>query len=92
MEASLVRRRVLVTGRVQGVWFRETTRAMATEHGVAGWVRNRSDGAVEAVFEGSLDDVIRLVEFCRVGPMRARVLTMSVSEEPPDGLRGFEVR
>src|SRR5258708_20435354 len=91
MPLSLVRRHVIVTGRVQGVWFRDSVRAVASEHGVAGWVRNRSDGSVEAVFEGAEPDVIELLVFCREGPPRAHVLTMSVGEESPEGLQGFEV-
>jgi acylphosphatase len=86
-----VRRRVVVHGRVQGVFFRDTARERARAHGVAGWVRNRPDGALEAVFEGSPDDVERLVRFCRTGPPRAAVERVEVSEEEPEGLSGFEV-
>ena len=64
----VIRRRVVVHGRVQGVWFRESARRLAERHAVTGWVRNRSDGAVEAVLEGAEEDVDRLVEFCRTGP------------------------
>jgi acylphosphatase len=92
MSDQLVRRRVIVGGRVQGVWFRDSTRTVASEHGVSGWVRNRSDGSVEAVLEGTLDDVLAVIEFCKTGPPRATVLTMSIAEEPPAGLSGFEVR
>jgi acylphosphatase len=87
-----VRRRVVVRGRVQGVFFRDTTRQRAREHGVAGWVSNRSDGAVEAVLEGSLEAVRRVVRFLETGPPRARVEDVEVSEEPPEGLSGFQVR
>jgi acylphosphatase len=60
--------------------------------GVAGWVRNRPDGAVEAVFEGDPEAVEPLVEFCRRGPSRAEVTSAEVVEEEPEGLSGFEVR
>ena len=91
MTGMTVRRRVVVHGRVQGVFFRDTARERARAHGVAGWVRNRPDGALEAVFEGSPDDVERLVRFCRTGPPRAAVERVEVSEEEPEGLSGFEV-
>jgi acylphosphatase len=88
-----VRRRVVVRGEVQGVFFRDSTRRAAIQRGVAGWVRNRDDGAVEAVFEGEPDAVRSMVEWCRSGPSRADVADMEVSlEEEPDGLDGFEVR
>lgn len=86
------RRRVLVEGHVQGVFFRETTKRRALAAGVSGWVRNRPDGAVEAVFEGDLKDVDRLVAFMRDGPRGARVDWVDVESEEPAGLAGFEVR
>lgn len=79
-------------GRVQGVFFRDTARRRADVSGVAGWVSNRSDGAVEAVFEGDPAAVDQLVEFCRSGPSRAEVESVEVLEEEPEGLSGFEVR
>jgi acylphosphatase len=88
----LTRKRVVVRGRVQGVFFRDTTRRRAESVGVAGWIANRSDGAVEAVFEGDPRAVEELVEFCRRGPGRAEVTSVEVTEEEPDGLSGFEVR
>ena len=88
----MVRRRVSVHGRVQGVFFRDTMRRMAQSRGVAGWVHNRGDGAVEAVFEGDSGDVEALVAFCRKGPRGAEVSEVEVSEEEPEGLSGFEVR
>ncbi len=87
----MIRRRVLVHGRVQGVFFRDTTRRQALQRGVAGWVRNRPDGSVEAVFEGEPDAVARLVELCREGPRGAAVARVDVSEEEPEGLSGFGV-
>jgi acylphosphatase len=83
---------VVVSGRVQGVFFRHSTRRQALQRGLAGWVRNRPDGAVEAVFEGPLEDVEALVSFCARGPRGADVDDVTTSEEQPEGLRGFEVR
>ncbi len=88
----MIRRRVVVHGHVQGVFFRDSTRRMAQRHGVAGWVANRWDGAVEAVFEGEADAVERLVAFSREGPRGAQVESIEVSEEEPEDLRGFLVR
>ena len=88
-----MRRRVVVRGEVQGVFFRNSTRKEAQSRGVSGWVRNRDDGSVEAVFEGSPDAVEAMIEWCRSGPSRAEVEDMDVSlGEDPDGLEGFEVR
>jgi acylphosphatase len=83
---------VVVRGFVQGVFFRDSTRRMAEQRGVAGWVANRADGAVEAVFEGEPEAVERLVEFTRDGPRGAQVHSVDVSEEAPEGLSGFSVR
>ena len=85
------RRRVVVQGHVQGVFFRETVRRRALAAGVAGSVRNCPDGSVEAVFEGERDAVEQLVEFCREGPRGARVDWVDVASEEPVGLAGFEV-
>ena len=78
-------------GHVQGVFFRETTRRRAESAGVAGWVRNRGDGAVEAVFEGGREAVERLVGFCEHGPRGALVDWVDVSGEEPEGLSGFSI-
>ena len=86
------RRRVVVHGRVQGVFFRGSTQDEARRAGADGWVRNRSDGTVEAVFEGMADAVEDLVRFCRVGPRWADVERVEVFEEALEGLRGFHVR
>jgi acylphosphatase len=87
------RRRVIVRGEVQGVFFRDSTRTEAESRGVSGWVRNRDDGTVEAVFEGTENAVEAMVDWCRSGPTRADVEDMDVSlEGDPDGLEGFEVR
>jgi acylphosphatase len=85
----VIRRRVVVHGFVQGVFFRDTVRRHAQTHGVAGWVRNNPDGTVEAVFEGTADGVERLVDVCRTGPRGARVDRIEIHEEEPEGLRGF---
>lgn len=87
----MVRTRVVVAGLVQGVYFRDTCRRVATERRVAGWVRNLPDGTVEAVFEGSPDAVRQLVEWAHRGPARARVHRVEVYEEEPEGLSGFTV-
>jgi acylphosphatase len=87
-----VRRRVLVSGRVQGVWFRESCRREAEARGVSGWVRNCPDGKVEAAFEGQPDAVEALVGWCSIGPMRARVVRVEVTDELPTGEPGFRVR
>jgi len=87
-----VRRRVVVRGRVQGVFFRDTVRAHAREVGVNGWVRNRPDGAVEAVFEGAPPRVDELVALCRRGPPAAIVETVECTDEPVEGIGGFGLR
>ena len=88
----MIRRRVVVSGRVQGVFFRETARRRALAFGVAGWIRNSPDGSVEAVFEGAEDAVERLVELCREGPRGALVEWVDVIAEEPEGLSGFDIR
>jgi acylphosphatase len=88
----VVRRRVIVRGLVQGVFFRDSTRRLAERHGVAGWVANRADGAVEAVFEGEAGAVERLVAFSREGPRGAHVESVEVVAEVPEELTGFVVR
>lgn len=85
------RRRVVVHGRVQGVFFRQSCADEARLRGINGWVRNRSDGAVEAVFEGTHDSVTAMVDWCRRGPRHADVTEVEVNEEPPEGLSGFRV-
>lgn len=87
----MIRRRVVVHGLVQGVWFRDSTRARAEANGVTGWVRNRADGAVEAVFEGEPEAVESLLAFCRLGPPQARVDRVEVAAEASEGLSGFTV-
>lgn len=87
-----VRSRVVIHGNVQGVFFRDSCRRRADERGVAGWVTNRPDGAVEAVFEGDPDAVAALVDFCRRGPRGADVGAVDETSEDPESLSGFEIR
>ena len=83
---------MVVHGRVQGVFFRDSARRQARSHGVSGWVCNRGDGAVEAVFEGDPDAVSRMVDFVSKGPRGAEVEDVEVHDEEPEGLSGFSVR
>ena len=87
-----IRRRVSVSGRVQGVWFRESCRDQAQATGVAGWVRNLDDGRVEVVLEGPPGAVDDVLAWCRRGPRRARVDRVEVIDETPVGEQGFRVR
>jgi acylphosphatase len=92
LTSTTIRARVVVSGRVQGVWFRDATRREALLRELAGWVRNRMDGTVEAVFEGPEPAVAELVAWCRIGPPRADVTGVAVTEEPPECLKGFRIR
>ncbi len=87
-----VRRRVVVRGRVQGVGYRAWLARRADEAGLAGWVRNRPDGTVEAELEGDAPVVDALVARCREGPTLARVAALAVAEVAPTGEAGFGVR
>ena len=91
-DADRERVHVFVSGRVQGVTYRASTREAARERGVDGWVRNLDDGRVEAVFEGDPDAVSAMVEWCHEGPARANVTDVETHEEPPEGETGFEIR
>lgn len=88
----MIRRRILIHGWVQGVFFRDTVRRRAQHASIAGWVCNNWDGTVEAVFEGEAGAVERLIAFCREGPRGARVDRVQVTEEEPEALSGFEIR
>lgn len=88
----MVRYRVLISGQVQGVNFRAACQRMAWQCGVAGWVRNLDDGRVEAVFEGTAEDVQHLLEWARHGPRLAVVSDVAVQPERPEGLGAFTVR
>jgi acylphosphatase len=92
VEGDVIRRRVVVDGRVQGVFFRDSCRREAVVAGVAGWARNLGDGRVEVVAEGAPEAVERLVAWCRRGPSRAVVTGVQVSDERVEGVRGFSVR
>lgn len=89
---SRVARTVVVHGRVQGVFFRDTCRREAEAARVAGWVRNEPDGSVAALFEGHQDAVRAMVDWCRSGPPSARVSRVEVTEVEPTGAAAFEVR
>jgi acylphosphatase len=86
------RAHVYVTGRVQGVFFRATTRDTARKEEADGWVKNLDDGRVEAVFEGPSAVVEAMVEFCHEGSPQARVEDVEVTYEDPEGIEGFEIR
>lgn len=92
MAEEVVRRRVVVQGRVQGVFFRDSAREQAEAAGIAGWVSNRDDGAVEAVLEGPPGAVNRVLDFLQNGPPRADVDDLRVTQEEPEGLSGFAIR
>jgi acylphosphatase len=88
----MIRKRVLVSGRVQGVYFRDTCRRVAEARGVAGWVRNLPDGRVEAVFEGGDEPVGALIAWAGEGPASANVSGVVVYDEPTEGIDGFNIR
>jgi acylphosphatase len=88
----VIRRRVIASGDVQGVYYRDTCRRVATEHGVAGWVRNLPDGSVEAAFEGPPEAVARMVEWAGHGPPTAFVDAIDTYDEEPENLTDFRIR
>lgn len=90
--SSRIRRRAIIHGDVQGVFFRDETRRRASALGLGGWVSNLPDGSVEAVFEGEPDAVGAMLEFVAAGPALARVDRVDVEEEEPQGLSEFEAR
>lgn len=87
-----VRKRVLVSGRVQGVFFRDTCRRVASDAGVAGWATNLPDGRVEVVLEGAPGSVDQVLSWCREGTPYSRVASVEVTEEKPEGASGFSIR
>lgn len=89
MVPTIIRTRVIVSGRVQGVWFRAATKAQAEALGLAGWVRNLPDGRTEAVFEGFAPLVQQAVQWCHIGPENAVVEHLEAFDEPVEGLKGF---
>src|SRR4051812_48920737 len=92
MAENAERAHVYVSGRVQGVSFRDAARQEAQELGLNGWVRNLQDGRVEAIFEGEPDTVRQMIDWCESGPSSADVDEVSVEQEAPEGLSGFEIR
>jgi acylphosphatase len=88
----MIRRRVIVHGRVQGVFFRDTARRMAQSRGLGGWVRNKPEGTVEAVFEGEPEAVESMIRWCEEGPRGAVVDHVDVTDEEPEGLTEFRIR
>lgn len=88
---GVICRRVVVHGLVQGVFFRDSCRREARDARVGGWVRNRPDGAVEALFEGAEDDVQRMLDWVRHGPSHARVERVDVVDEQPTGHTTFAI-
>lgn len=87
-----IARRLLIAGRVQGVWYRDWTVRAANALGLSGWVRNLADGRVEALIEGEADAVETMIARCHAGPERAEVTDVTVAEAPPAGVTGFEKR
>jgi acylphosphatase len=90
-EVSVVRCRVIVSGRVQGVFYRDSCRTLAIELGVTGWVRNLPDGSVELAAEGTRASVDQLLGWCQHGPPRANVTTLKIVDEEPRGERNFRI-
>jgi acylphosphatase len=92
MAANSVHAHVFVSGRVQGVGYRASTYHVATQLGLKGWVRNCSDGRVEAVFEGDKEIVDRMIQWCHQGPSAAIVQDVAVTYKPSEGFKQFEIR
>jgi acylphosphatase len=90
--SARIARTVVICGRVQGVFFRDTMRRQANRHGVGGWVRNCPDGTVQAHLEGAPDAVAEVVLWCRTGPRGADVEDLRVTVAEPEGVAGFSVR
>jgi acylphosphatase len=90
--ANEERAHVYVSGQVQGVSFRDATQSQAEKLGLGGWVRNLQDGRVEAVFEGDSETVRQMIEWCESGPSSADVDDVSVEQETPEDLSGFDIR
>jgi acylphosphatase len=87
-----MRKRVVVHGSVQGVFFRDTMRRLAEQRSVGGWVRNNRDGTVEAVLEGDESALERLLAFAQEGPRGAQVERVEIFDEKPEGLQGFVIK
>ncbi|MDI6806362.1 MAG: acylphosphatase [Candidatus Aenigmarchaeota archaeon] len=92
MNAKKIRVHVLISGDVQGVFFRHHTRELAKQLGLTGWVRNTEDDKVEAIFEGDKDKIKKILEFCKKGPTLARVNNVKAEEEKFKGeFKDFEI-
>ena len=87
----MVRRRLVISGRVQGVWFRAGCAREAEAAQVAGWARNLPDGRVEVVLEGTIEAVARVESWCHSGPRHATVTAVVGKDETPTGARGFDI-
>ena len=84
---------VIISGRVQGVWFRASTKEKADQLGINGWVRNTSDGNVEAVFEGDEETIQKMLDWCHQGPQYARVENVKITkQEPSNEFSDFSIR
>ncbi len=92
MAAEIQRVHVFISGRVQGVGYRAHTRKTAVRLGLKGWVRNLSDGRVEAVFEGDRAPIEQMLQWCHQGPPFAAVKQVQVSPETPEGLESFQIQ
>ena len=92
MTPATIRRRLVVHGQVQGVFYRDSTRHAARNEGVSGWAANRSDGTVEVVLEGAPAAVQSVVGYCRTGPSTADVHSVDEHDETPEGLTDFQIR
>lgn len=92
MGSETIRRRLVVRGKVQGVFYRDSAREAARNEGVSGWAANHSDGSVEVVLEGPEEAVTSVVGYCRQGPSSADVESVDEHEERPEGLDGFQIR
>ena len=89
---SMKRAHVWISGKVQGVWYRATTQKQAEQRDLAGWVRNLSDGRVEAVFEGPEPEIQDMIQWCHTGSRMAHVDDVDVEWETPEGLEGFTIK
>jgi len=84
---------VIVSGRVQGVWFRVNTKQKAEQLGVTGWVKNTHDGRVEAIFEGEESSIKEMIEWCHRGPPQAKIDNVEIDDQmPTNGFDGFSIR
>lgn len=89
--SAITRAHVLISGKVQGVGYRFSTLEVALKFGVNGWVKNLSDGRVEAVFEGSQETIEKMIKWCNKGPTSAVVKDVTAKYEQPEGIEGFEI-